>query len=98
MAYQIVWSAEAENDFKNIILYLKENWSLQSSEKFIEYTYLRLEKLANMPSSARSTSQQSFFIFKLDNKNALFFTLEENYLVLLSIYPFKKDITKSRYY
>lgn len=35
MAYQIVWSAEAENDFKTIVLYLKENWSLQSSEKFI---------------------------------------------------------------
>lgn len=98
MAYQIVWSAEAENDFKNIILYLKENWSLQSSEKFSERTYRRLERLATMPSAARTTSQQSVFIYKLDNKNALFFSLEENHLVLLSIYPFKKDITKSKYY
>ena len=98
MAYQIVWTAEAENDFKNIILYLKENWSLQSSEKFIERAYRRLNKLADMPSVARTTSQHFISIYKLDKKNALFFTLEDNYLVLLSIYPYRKDITKSKYY
>ncbi len=98
MAYQIVWTAEADNDFKNIILYLKENWSQQSSEKFIKRTYRRLEKLSMMPSVARSTSGQSTFIYKLDRKNVIFFILEENHLVILSIYPFKKDITKSKYY
>ncbi len=98
MAYQIVWSAEAENDFKAIILYLKENWSLQSSGKFIAQSYRKIEKLSIMPSIARPTSQQSLYMFKLDRKNVLFFTVDENYLVLLSIYPYKKDITKSKYY
>ncbi|MDQ6757463.1 MAG: type II toxin-antitoxin system RelE/ParE family toxin [Bacteroidota bacterium] len=98
MAYPIVWTSEAENDFKNIILYLKENWSQQSSEKFIERAYKRLEKLADMPSVARATSQHLISIYKLDKKNALFFTVEDNYLILLSIYPYKKDITKSKYY
>lgn len=54
MAYQIVWTAEADNDFHSIINYLKQNWSEHSAE--------------------------------------------ENYLVLLSIYPYKRDITKSKYY
>jgi len=45
MAYQLVWTAEAENDFKNIILYLKENWSIQSAQKFVNQTYKELEKL-----------------------------------------------------
>lgn len=76
-------------------LYLKENWSLQSSEKFIERTYRRLERLANMPSAARTTSQQSVFIYKLDTKNALFFTVAENHLVLLSIYPLKKILQRA---
>ncbi len=98
MAYQIVWSAEAENDFKTIVLYLKENWSLQSSEKFITQAYRKIEKLSLMPSIAKPTSQQSIYIFKLDRKNVLFFTIDENYLVLLSIYPYKKDITRSKYY
>jgi plasmid stabilization system protein ParE len=98
MAYQLVWSAEAEDDFKKLVLYLKETWSVQSSEKFIARTYRRLEMLAAMPTKARSTSLESIYIFKLDHKNALFFSLEENNLVLLSIYPYKKDITKSKYY
>ncbi len=98
MAYQLVWSAEAEDDFKKIVLYIKETWSAQSSKKFIARTYRRLEKLAEIPSVARSTSQQLIYLYKLDRKNALFFSLEDNYLILLSIYPYKKDIRRSKYY
>ena len=35
MAYELVWSAEAEDDFKKIIFYLKEVLSVQSSQVFI---------------------------------------------------------------
>lgn len=98
MAYQLVWSAEAEDDFKRIILHLKETWSVQSSEKFALQTYQRLEKLAAMPSAGRVTSKECVSIYKLDRKNAIFFSIEGNYLIVLSIYPYKKDITKSKYW
>ncbi len=98
MAYQLVWTTEAEDDFKKIVLYLKETWSVQSSRKFIARTYRRLEQLAVMPTVARSTSKELIYIYKLDRKNALFFYLEDNFLILLSIYPYNKDITKSRFY
>jgi len=97
MAYKLVWTAEAEDDFKNIVFYLKETWSVQSSEKFVTRTFRRLEKLAEMPAVARATSQQSIYIYKLDRKNAVFFALENDYLILLSIYPYKKDILRSKY-
>ncbi|MEP7320044.1 MAG: hypothetical protein ABI921_14910 [Panacibacter sp.] len=51
-----------------------------------------------MPSLGRPTSKENYFMFRLDRKNVLFFTLDENYLVLLSIYTYKKDITQSTYY
>ncbi|MEO8848514.1 MAG: type II toxin-antitoxin system RelE/ParE family toxin [Casimicrobiaceae bacterium] len=98
MAYQLIWSAEAETDFKNIILYLKTSWSLQSAEKFILQTYKKLERLVAMPSIGRSTSHELIYMIKPDRKNALFFSLDENFLILLGIYPYKKDITKSKYY
>ena len=53
MAYQLVWSSVAEDDLKKIILYLKETWSIQSSEKFITQTYKRLERLAAMPTGEK---------------------------------------------
>lgn len=98
MAFEIIWSAEAEKDFKNIVLYLKENWSVLSSEKFVSVVYAKIEKLADMPSIARQTSQHKIFIYKLDKKNALFFSFNGEHLILLSIYPYKKDIRRSRYY
>jgi plasmid stabilization system protein ParE len=98
MAYQLVWSAEAEKDLFAIIQYLKENWSVVSAKKFIILTNKRIEKLLEMPSLARQTSIRSVYMYKLDRKNVLFFSVEENFLVLLSIYPYKKDITKSKYY
>lgn len=51
-----------------------------------------------MPYEPRFTFQPNIQLIKLDRKNALFFTIENNNLVLLSIYPYKKDITKSKYY
>jgi len=51
-----------------------------------------------MPSLARTTSKENFYMYKLDKKNVLFFTIENDFLILLSIYPYKKDITKSKYY
>ena len=98
MAYEIIWSPEAEKDFQNILLYLKENWSLQSAEKFTANTFKKLEKLTLMPSLGRPTSKAIIYIYKLDKKNALFFSMENNHLILLSIFPYKKNITRSKYY
>lgn len=98
MAYEIIWSAEADNDLKLIANYINEKWSFETAKKFLIRTSVKLEKLAKTPSIARSTSKNSIYIFKPDSKNVVFFTLENNYLVLLSIYPYRKDITKSRYY
>jgi plasmid stabilization system protein ParE len=98
MAFQIIWSAEAHNDFFKIITYLKENWSDLVAEKFVTQTNNKLERLASTPSIARATNAKSVYMYKIDTKKVLFFSSEENNLVLLSIYSYKKDIKKSKYY
>ena len=45
MAYQIVWTAEADNDFYAIIRYLKENWSDFTAENFQQKLWLKLSVL-----------------------------------------------------
>ena len=98
MAYQIVWTAEAEKDFLSIIKYLKEQQSDYSAEKFATGILNKLDGLAGMPYQPRFTSQPNVQMIQLDKKNVLFFMIENNLLILLSIYPYKKDITKSMYY
>ncbi len=98
MAYQIIWTAHAENDFRSIITYLKENWSDLAAEKFANKTIRKLEKIASMPYLPRPTSKPNVHMVALDKKNVLFFMPENDGIILLSIYPYKKDITKSIYY
>ncbi len=57
MAYQIIWTAEADNDFHFIIHYLKEHWSDYSAEKFVAVTMKKLERIATMPFEPRFTTQ-----------------------------------------
>ena len=76
MAYQIIWTAEADNDFHAIIHYLKQNWSTYSAEKFAERIMKKLERIATMPYSPRFTSQSHIQVIKLDKKNVLFFTIK----------------------
>jgi plasmid stabilization system protein ParE len=94
MAYQIIWTAEADKDFYSIIHYLKENWSDYSAQKFAERIMKKLERIATMPYEPRFTSQPNIQIIKLDRKNVPFFTIKNNDMALLSIYPYKKDISK----
>jgi hypothetical protein len=58
----------------------------------------RLERISGMPYVPRLTLQPNIQMIKLDRKNVLFFTIENNNILLLSIYPYNKDITKSKYY
>lgn len=46
MAFEIIWSAEADNDFREIVFYIKENWSQAIAEKFVQRTFNKLERLA----------------------------------------------------
>jgi hypothetical protein len=57
----------------------------------------KLERIAGMPYEPRFTPQPNIQMIKIDRKNVLFFAIENNNMVLLSIYPYKKDITKSKY-
>lgn len=81
-----------------IIKYLRDNWSDFSAENFAVKTLMKIERIARMPYEPRFTSQPNVQIIKLDKKNVLFFTIENNTMVLLSIYPYKKDIKRSKYY
>ena len=58
----------------------------------------KLERIAAIPYEPRFNSQPNIQIIKLDRKNVLFFTIENNDMILLGIYPYKKDIAKSKYH
>ena len=98
MVYKIIWTVEAENDFKRAVEYIIENWSEQSAAKFRNNVFKKLDYLILMPSSIRTADNTSIRMYNLDKHNVLFFTIKDDLIILLSIYPYKRDTTKSKYY
>ncbi len=75
MVKSIVWTTEADNDFKKIVFYLKKEWGIQSAQKFTVNLFVRLDKLVNMPTIAPYTSKAGIQMYKLDKKNVYFLEL-----------------------
>ncbi len=98
MGYKIVWTKEAEEDFKHVVEYITENWSEQSAERFRNNVFKKLDYLILMPSSIRTTEKNTIRMYNLDKQNVLFFAIKDDLIVLLSIYPYKRDTTRSKYY
>jgi|GEM_PF-1021752 len=90
MVEKIVWTTGAETDVKGIVEYLEREWGRYAAERFIAHLFGQLEKLASMPTLARTTTKLNVFFYQLDKKNVIFFKLKEEVLIVLSIYPYKR--------
>ena len=86
MAYTIVWTPSAEEDLKEIVDYLYENWSLEIADKFVDNTFKKVDLLKNTPYIGK-TSQKLTFVRRilLSKHNGLFYRIMGNEVVILSI-------------
>lgn len=73
MAYEIIWSINALNNYDNIIHYLKANWSLSVAEKFSTILDNKLATLSSQPFiGAASTTQIDVRSILITKYNRLF--------------------------
>lgn len=49
MAYEVVWTLHAEEDYRQIIFYLKKEWPEAVALNFINTTEARIERIAVFP-------------------------------------------------
>ena len=86
MAYKIIWNSEADADFKSIIISLKTSGLILLLKNL--QTIRKLEKLTSIPYVSGFTSKPNIQIVKWDRKNVLFFSVEIESMILLSILSF----------
>lgn len=53
MAYQVVYSSQAQEEVREILSYLLNNWGIDVSENFSEYLINTIEMLASQPYAGR---------------------------------------------
>ena len=68
MGYKIVWTLEAENDFKRIVEYVIENWFEQSAVKFRNNGFKKLNYLILVPLSIRTIRNQTIRMYNFNNQ------------------------------
>lgn len=98
MAYKIVWTENARDDLKEIIFYLKQEWSAGIAEKFIIDCYSKIDLIAHFPyigiASEKIKSVRKILVTK---HNALYYSVEDGKIVLLDFFDTRKNPKKNPY-
>ncbi len=98
MAQQIKWTPQALQDFTNTILFLEQSWSAIIADEFIAETENRLATLAQHPyigiASDKIGNVRSILLTK---QNRLYYRIEGNKLVVLSIFDIRQNPAKNNF-
>ena len=98
MAYRIIWTENAREDLKNIIDYLKREWSVKAAKNFIEKLDFILDILIVSPhigmKSHKVKSVQQILITK---HNKLYYQIKGQDIILLDFFDTRQHPDKSKY-
>lgn len=98
MAYTIVWTENAKEDLKQVLIYLKENWSESATNKFLDIFYQKLDFLGEFPfigtASEKVTDVRKLVITK---QTILFYKIKEHDVILLDFFDTRQDPESSLY-
>lgn len=98
MALQVIWSFNAEEDYKKVIEYLRDEWSVTVAMNFIEKAESRLESLAIHPLlgivSEKDKNIRSIVITK---HNKLYYQINSNTIEVLNIFDTRQSPDKNQH-
>ena len=98
MALEIVWTENAEADYKKIIGYLKKEWPLKVATTFVSTTQSRIKTLTVFPeigrASIKSPGVRSILLTK---HNKLYYKVAHSKLEILNIFDTRQNPVKNKY-
>lgn len=92
MSKQIIWSPSSENDFAEILAYLKRRWNNKIAFQFISKTDLLLNQIAKNPTQFPCIHKK-LKIRKcvISKQNALYYQLTTHDIQILRIYDTRQN-------
>src|SRR3972149_5093081 len=98
MAFEVVWTEDARDDLFTILDYLNKEWSNKIAAEFYTECLIKIERLKVFPkigsASNRKPSVRRILITK---HNALYYRIEQNSILLLSIFDIRKNPKSNPY-
>ncbi len=96
MAFKIIWTDIATEDFLHIVNYLEIEWSDRISENFIVDCYSKLDLLAKVPMIGMASGLYDNMRRILITKNiALYYEVKSQDIVLLNFFDLRQSPEKN---
>ena len=94
---KIRWTEEATKNLESIIIYLESNWTLKELTKFFQKLEKQLRLLSLFPEAYPfSIKIRKIHRCVLSKNLTIYYTVEDEYLVLLSIFDTRQHPSKMK--
>lgn len=98
MALQVIWTENALKDYRKVIDYLLENWSVDIASGFIDTVESRLETLSVFPNiGIRSIKENKIRAIIITPHNKLYYRLSDKSIEILNIFDTRKNPDKNEF-
>lgn len=98
MAYEVIWTLHAQEDYRQIIFYLKKEWSETVALNFIKTTEERIERIAFFPLlGIASKKDKSIRSIVLTKHNKLYYQFIQSNVYILSLFDTRQNPDKNKF-
>jgi plasmid stabilization system protein ParE len=91
MAQEIIWTAEAEKTFEQVIEYLQQQWSDKEVAKFVEKVIEVTEHISRHPFAYRSAGKEDVREAVITKQNILLYRIAGKRVYLLYFWDTRKN-------
>ena len=98
MALKVKWTDIALEDYRKVIDYLLEDWSITLAEEFIQNTESRIETLTFFPNLGLSSDKmKNIKSIVLTKHNKLYYRISDEIITILNLFDTRQNPTKNKF-
>jgi plasmid stabilization system protein ParE len=98
MALQIRWTENALEDYRHVVEYLIQEWSVGIAKDFVEIVEKRIDTLSVFPNiGIPSIKEPGIRSIILTKHNRLYYRVSTKFIEILDIFDTRQDPAKNKY-
>ncbi|RVU01988.1 hypothetical protein EOD41_08530 [Mucilaginibacter limnophilus] len=97
MAFDVIWSAEAEKSYSKILLYLQKNWTDREVNHFVKRVNILIKNITQQPYLFKPSSTKQIRKAVIGKQNSLFYLVRNHQIILLTFWDNRQHPKKNKY-
>lgn len=93
----IIWKEKPKNQLRELLLYIRENYSLTAAENFLKKLKLKSERLRKFPESGQRTRFKTVRRLRIDKYRSLFYRIHGRKILVLYLWDGRQQPERNPY-